>query len=101
MEDNYIINVEKKQLKIHKRYTIKNSNTTQDDQTVITQSRYEVLIDSDESDINECNSTVTVVAGDSIVKNIKGVELSKKYDLFVVRSFSGAKNPQTHTKTQA
>ena len=101
LEDNDIINVEKEQFETPKRYTVKNSDTTQDDQIVITQGTYEVLIDSDESDINGCNSTVTAVAGDSIVKNIKGLELSKKHDLFVVKSFSAAKKPQTDTKTQA
>ena len=32
-----------------------------------------------------------VVVGDSIVKNVKGCELSTKDDLFVDRSFPGAK----------
>ena len=40
---------------------------------------------------NEKGRSVTVVAGDSIVKKAKGWELSTKDDLFVVRSFPGAK----------
>ena len=35
--------------------------------------------------------SVTVVAGDSIVKKVKGWELPNEDDLFVVRSFPGAK----------
>ena len=40
---------------------------------------------------NEKGRSVTVVVGDSIVKKAKGWELSIKDDLFVVRSFPGAK----------
>ena len=40
---------------------------------------------------NEKGRSVTVVVGDSIVKKVKGWELSTKDDLFVVRSFPGAK----------
>ena len=39
---------------------------------------------------NEKGCSVTVVAGDSIVKKVKSWELSTKDDLFVVRSFPGA-----------
>ena len=38
---------------------------------------------------NEKGRSVTVVVGDSIVKKIKGWELSTKDDLFIVRSFPG------------
>ena len=40
---------------------------------------------------NEKGRSVTVVAGDSIVRKVKGWELSTKDDLFVARSFPGAK----------
>ena len=40
---------------------------------------------------NEKGRSVTVVVRDSIVKKVKGRELSNKDDLFVVRSFPGAK----------
>ena len=40
---------------------------------------------------NEKGRSVTVVVGDSIVKKDKGWEPSTKDDLFVVRSFPGAK----------
>ena len=39
---------------------------------------------------NEKGRNVTVVVGDSIIKKVKGWELSTKEDLFVVRSFPGA-----------
>ena len=38
---------------------------------------------------NEKGRSVTVVVGDSIVKKIKGWELSTKDDLFIVRSCPG------------
>ena len=41
--------------------------------------------------INEKGRSVTVVVGDSIVKKVKGWKLSTKDDLFVLRSFPGAK----------
>ena len=40
---------------------------------------------------NEKGRNVTVVAGDSIVKKFKGWGLFTKDDLFVVKSFPGAK----------
>ena len=40
---------------------------------------------------NEKCRSVKVVVGDSIVKKVKGWELSTKDDLFTVRSFPGAK----------
>ena len=40
---------------------------------------------------NEKGRSVTVVVGDSIVKKVKGWELSTKDDLLVVGSFPGAK----------
>ena len=100
---------------------------------MLSQNRYKVLIDSDESDINELDNdndqlsnivtasttsqvnlrnydvkkdrhthnskrkkeikkdcSITVAAGSSIVKKLKGWELFTKDDLFVSRSFSGA-----------
>ena len=40
---------------------------------------------------NEKGRSVTVVVGDFTVKKVKGWELSSRDDLFVVRSFPGAK----------
>ena len=40
---------------------------------------------------NEKRRSITVVVGDSIVKKVKGWELSAKDDLLAVRSFPGAK----------
>ena len=41
-----------------------------------------------------------MIAGDSVVKKVKGWELSTKDDLFVVRSFFGAKaeDMESHIK---
>ena len=39
-----------------KRYSFKNSDKTQDNETIITQNRYEVFSDSDESNTNWCNN---------------------------------------------
>ena len=50
MEDNYENNVEKNQFETPKRYSVKNSDKTQDNETIITQNTYELLVDSDESD---------------------------------------------------
>ena len=56
LEDNYKKNVEKNQFEIPKGYSFKNSDKTQDNETIITQNIYEVLSDSDESDTNGCNN---------------------------------------------
>ena len=56
MEDNYKKNVEKNQFETRKRYSFKNSDKTQDNETILTQNRYEVLSDSDESDTNGSNN---------------------------------------------
>ena len=56
LEDNYENTVEKNQFETSKSYSVKNSDKTQDNETIITQNRYEVLSDSDESDTNECNN---------------------------------------------
>ena len=56
MEDNYKKNVAKNQFEIPKGYSFKNSDKTQDNETIITQNIYEVLSDSDESDTNGCNN---------------------------------------------
>ena len=40
-----------------KVYSSQNSNKTQENETITTQNRYEVLIDSDESDANGCNTS--------------------------------------------
>ena len=50
---------------------------------------------------NEKGRSVTVVVGDSIVKNVKGWELSTKDDLFVVRSFPGAKTDDMESYIKA
>ena len=52
MKENHKINLEKNQFETPKRYTGKSSNKTQDNETIITQERYDVLIDPDESDAN-------------------------------------------------
>ena len=52
LKENHKINLEKNQFETPKRYTGKSSNKTQDNETIITQERYEVLIDPDESDAN-------------------------------------------------
>ena len=40
---------------------------------------------------SERDRTITVVVGDSVIKKIKGWELSTKDDIFVFKSFSGTK----------
>ena len=45
-------NVEKNQFETPKIYSFKNSNKTQDNETIITQNRYEVFSDSDETNTN-------------------------------------------------
>ena len=136
MEDSYKNNVEKNQFETPKRSSFKISDKTEDNETVITQNRYEVLSDSDESDTNGTNNdndkltnditagiwsrqvnlgnndikkdqhkhknktkkrnekgrSVTVVVGDSIIKKVKGWELSTKDDLFAVKFFPGTNN---------
>ena len=52
LENNYKNNVEKNQFETPKRYSVKNSGN----EISITQSRYEILFDSDESDTNGCNN---------------------------------------------
>ena len=56
LEDNYKNNVEINQFETPKSYSVKNSDKTQDNETIITQNRYEVLSGSDESDTNGCNN---------------------------------------------
>ena len=56
MKDNYEVNVKKNQFETPESYSVKNSDKTQDNETIRTQNRYEVLFDSDESDINRCNN---------------------------------------------
>ena len=46
---------------------------------------------------NEDGRSVTAVVGDSIVKKVQGWELSTKDDLFVARSFPGAKTYYTES----
>ena len=58
-EDNYKNNVEKNQFETPRRYSFKNSDKTQDNETIIIQNRYEVVSDSDESDTNGSNNGVT------------------------------------------
>ena len=47
LEDNYKNNVEKNHFETPKRYSFKNSDKTQDNETIITQNRYELFSDSD------------------------------------------------------
>ena len=56
MEDNYKNNVEKNQFETPRRYSFKNSDKTQNSETIIIQNRYEVVSDSDESDTNGSNN---------------------------------------------
>ena len=56
LEDIYKNNVEKNRFETPKRYSFKNSDKTQDIETVTTRNRYEVLSDSDESDTKGCNN---------------------------------------------
>ena len=56
MKDNYEVNVKKNQFETPESYSVKNSDKTQDNETIRTQNRYEVLFDSDERDINGCNN---------------------------------------------
>ena len=46
----------KNQCETPKRYSVKNSNKTQDNEITLTQNRYEVLSCLDESDTNRCNN---------------------------------------------
>ena len=48
--------MKKNRFETPKRYSFTNSNKTQDIETVIIRSRYEVLSDSDESDTNGRNN---------------------------------------------
>ena len=56
MEDNYKNNVQKYQFETPKRCSFKNSDKTQDNEINITQNRYEVVSDSDESDTKGYNN---------------------------------------------
>ena len=56
LENNYKNNTEKPQFETPKKYSVKNSDKSQDNETSITQNRYEVLCDSDEGDTNGCNN---------------------------------------------
>ena len=47
----------KNDFETRKGYSSQNSNKTQENETITTQNRYEVLIDSDESDTNGCNNS--------------------------------------------
>ena len=47
----------KNDFETRKGYSSQNSNKTQENETITTQNRYEVLIDSDESDANGCNTS--------------------------------------------
>ena len=67
-EDIYKLNREKIHLKIPKRYTIKNNDKTQDNETIITQNIFEVLIDSDESDTHACDND-----NDELSNNVSGI----------------------------
>ena len=56
LENNYKKTLKKNQCETPKRYSVKNSNKTQDNEITITQNRYEVLNCLDESDTNRCNN---------------------------------------------
>ena len=56
LEDNYKNNLEKNQFETSKRYSVKNRDKTQHNETIITQNKYEGLSDSDESDTNGSNN---------------------------------------------
>ena len=47
----------KNDFETRKGYSPQNSSKTQENETITTQNRYEVLIDSDESDTNGCNNS--------------------------------------------
>ena len=49
------ITFKKKQFETPKRFSFKKSDTTNENEIYMTQSRYEVLSDSDENDTNGCN----------------------------------------------
>ena len=49
LKDNYKNNVQRNHFQTTKRYSFKNSHKTQDNQTNITQNRYEALSDSDKN----------------------------------------------------
>ena len=76
MEDNYKNNVEKNQFETPKRYSVKNSNKIQDNETIVTQNRYEVLSDSDESNTNGCNND-----NDKLSNNVTASMLSRQVNL--------------------
>ena len=82
MKENHKINLEKNQFETPKRYTGKSSNKTQDNETVITQERYDVLIDPDESDANgrtndndELSNNVTASASSQV--NLRNNDVKK------------------------
>lgn len=82
MKENHKINLEKNQFETPKRYTGKSSNKTQDNETIITQERYDVLIDPDESDANgrtndnyELSNNVTASASSQV--NLRNNDVKK------------------------
>ena len=76
LEDNCKNNVEKNQSETPKRYSFKNSDKTQINEKIITQNRYEVLSDSDESDTNGCNND-----NDKLSNNVTACILSRQVNL--------------------
>ena len=56
LEESYKNNVDKNQFETPKRCSVKNGDKAQDIETTITQNKYEVLSNPDESDINGCNN---------------------------------------------
>ena len=82
MKENHKISLEKNQFETPKRYTGKSSNKTQDNETIITQERYDVLIDPDESDANgrtndndELSNNVTASASSQV--NLRNNDVKK------------------------
>ena len=82
MKESHKINLEKNQFETPKRYTGKSSNKTQDNETIITQERYDVFIDPDESDANgrtnandELSNNVTASASSQV--NLRNNDVKK------------------------
>ena len=67
MEDYYKNKVEKNQFETPKRYSVKNSDKTQDNEAFITQKRHRLLIDSDESNTSEFDNDNEKLSGNVTV----------------------------------
>ena len=76
LEYNFKNKFEKPQFETHKRYSVKNSDKTLGNEAIITQNRYEVLSDSDESATNGCNND-----NDKLSNNVTESILSRQVNL--------------------